>query len=175
MFAGLALFGSTFNLQAAAQQAENDRPGDLQSDAPSKPSPMGSPEDEMMARNAIKLSEQIRKETLNRARDAADIAASLRQHFQSQKALGNSEVKQLERLEKLTRKLRGDLGGEDAPVEIVDYPTNLEEGLKYLEKNTSELREGVEKTPRHVISTALIDCTNKVLDVVRYVRKKISP
>lgn len=172
----LSILFALTGTKALAQSAEDQTTGDSiqrQEQNSKKTSPLGNPEDEMMARNAIKLDEHLRKEMLDRARDVADIASSVNGAFHQHQTLTGQEVKQLERMEKMTRKLRGDLGGEEAPVEIENYPTTLAEGLEFLKKRTDALREGVEKTPRHVINASLIHCSNEVLDVVRFVRKQL--
>ena len=49
-------------------------------------------------------------------------------------------------------------------------PYHLESALDRLAEISVELRKMVEKTPRQVISASLIERTNQLLEVVRYVR-----
>jgi hypothetical protein len=130
----------------------------------------GTPEAEMMARREIKVAEKERQENLDRAREAAQLAAEIHSAFNKNQALGRTEMKKLERLEKLTRRIREQAGGSDGEV-TVDYPSGqLESILEKLAEMSETMRKGVEKTPRQVVSAYVIERTNELLEIIRYVR-----
>ena len=142
---------------------KNARPGDSKTMT-------GTPEAEMLARSEIKAAEKEYKENLDRAREAAQLSTEIRDAFSNTKAFSRTEQKKLERLEKITRKLRNGAGGSDAELTDAEAPSLLEPALARLAELTDKLRKGVEKTPRQVISAAVIERANEVLEIIRAVR-----
>lgn len=161
---------------AGAQQAQRRGGlGMIEDPSETKPPPLGDPGAEMMARNAIKLEEQMRTEALARVRESAALAAHLHEQYLLHQSLTQQDIKQLDRLEKIVKKARGAMGGEDDDGEIKDQPTNLQAALERLDKTATMLRDGLEKTPRQVVSAALIGCANDVLETVKIVRRQAAP
>src|SRR3954470_24896884 len=72
---------------------------------------IGDPQQEMLARREIETAEKDHRENVDRAREAAQLSTEIRDSFVNNKALGRNEVKKLERLEKITRKIRSEAGG----------------------------------------------------------------
>jgi len=126
--------------------------------------------EEMLARREIKFAEKERKENLERAREAAQLGAEVHEAFAKNQTLGRTEIKKIERLEKLTRKIREEAGGSSGDVTIEDVPRDLNSALGKLEELSEEMRKGVEKTPRQVVSAFVIERTNQLLEIIRYVR-----
>jgi hypothetical protein len=143
--------------------AENSRPGANRSD-------LGSPEDEMRARNEIKIAEKARQENLERAKEAAQLGVEIRDGFSKTSMLGSSEIKKLERLEKLARRIRSSAGGSDDAEPLDNVPASLPPALNRLAETTEALCKGVEKTPRMVISTTVIERANELLEIIRFIR-----
>ena len=166
-----------FLLAAAAAAAQAQiRPGPSTNDplngaqnAPLR-NPLGSPEDEMRARMEIKIAEKERTENLERAREAAQLGSEIRQSFVANKVLGSSEIKKLERLEKLARRIRSRSGGDDDDEPLQKVPTELETAIDRLAEMSEALRKGVEKTPRQVVSASVIERANELLEIIRFVR-----
>ncbi len=131
---------------------------------------LSQPEEEMMARRAIKLAEKERQENLDRAREAAQIGAQLHDSFLKNKALGRDDFKKLDRLEKVTRKIRSEAGGSDDDEGLKDAPPHLEKALERIAEVSEAVHQGVEKTPRQVVSADLIERTNELLEIIRFVR-----
>jgi hypothetical protein len=130
-------------------------------------SPLGSPEEEMMARREIKVAEKAHQENLARAAEAAQLASELQTSFAHNQSLGRDEFKKLDRLEKLTRRIRHEAGGSDDPEELKDAPNALEPALTRLAETSEALRKGVEKTPRQVVSALVIERANEVIEIIR--------
>jgi hypothetical protein len=126
--------------------------------------------EEMRARWEIKYAEKERLENLDRAREAAQLGSELYTTFSHTKTFSPTEKKKLDRLEKVTRKIRSQAGGSDGEVSIENMPSQTEPALKRLAGMTDDLRKAVEKTPRQVISAAVIERANEVLEVIRYIR-----
>jgi len=131
---------------------------------------VGSPEDEMMARQDIKALEKDYQDNVERAREAAQLSTEIRDAYVHNKAFGRTEQKKLERLEKLARKIRSEAGGSDGDVTIEDVPSQMEPALARLTEVSDKVREGVEKTPRQVVSASVIEQANELLEIIRYVR-----
>jgi len=130
----------------------------------------GSPESEMRARVALKAEKKQYDENLARAREASQLATELVDAFEKSKAFASADSKKLERLEKLTKKIRNEAGGSETDPDVKDIPAAMEGAVKQLAEWTDDLRKLVEKTPRHVISASVIDQANKLLGLIEYVR-----
>ncbi|MEO8435388.1 MAG: hypothetical protein ABI596_10880 [Pyrinomonadaceae bacterium] len=129
------------------------------------------PIEEMHVRRIIKLAEKQHLENLDRAREAAKLSANLKQAFLSTKALDVSDRKKLEKVEKLTRRVRSEAGGSDSEAALERVPSDLEDALSRLADLSEQMRKEVEKTPRQVVSTAVIECANRLLEVLEYTRR----
>lgn len=125
---------------------------------------------EYAARAALKREEAQRKETIDRAKEAARLAAELRDSFERTKSLSADGLTKLGQIEKLVRKIRSYAGGsgDDEPLE--DPLQNAENAVERLAKIADELRERVEKTPRHVVSATVIERSNQLLELVKMLR-----
>src|SRR2546427_8773121 len=127
-------------------------------------------EEEMRVRRAIKLAEKEYKENVNRARELAELGAQLEEAAKEGRSFGRDESKKLERVEKLARKIRTEAGGSDEDTLLNNPPGKLESALARLAEVSESLYKSVEKTPRQVISTAVIEKANVVLQLTRLVR-----
>jgi len=129
---------------------------------------------EMRARRDIKAAEKEHQENMDRAREAAQISVELRDAYTHYKTLGRAEFKKLDRLEKITRHIRSDAGGsDDRDTTMEKTPTQLEAALSRLAEVSEEIRKGVEKTPRQVISAPVIEHSNELLDIIAFIRKQV--
>ena len=156
-FAGAAQAQVTRSPSAAEAEADYD-------------TMLGSPAREMRARLEIERSEKLRRENLERAREVAQLGTELRDAFTSHKALERAEVKKLERLEKLTRRIRSEAGGSDDEEPLEDAPSGLDVAMTRIAELSDELRKGVEKTPRLVVSASVIKHANQLLELISFVR-----
>ena len=164
-FCLLALFGG-----AASAQRSPIAGADRSSSGSESSIMLGSPMDEMLARRDIRAAEKERRENLERAREAAQLGAEIHTAFTKNETLSRTELKKLERLEKLTRRIREEAGGSSGDVTLENPPREMKSALGKLEALSEEMRKGVEKTPRQVISAFVIERTNEVLEIIRYVR-----
>ncbi len=132
--------------------------------------PLGSPEDEMRARNEIKYYEKLHRENVERARETAELSEKIRAAYDAQKSFGQTERKNLERIEKLVRRIRSAAGGSSGDTDENNSPRNLTAALSRLAETSDSLKTGVEKTPRMVVSAAVIERSNELLQLLRYLR-----
>jgi hypothetical protein len=136
--------------------------------------PMTSIEEEMKAKRAIKFAEKEYRENIDRARELADLGSQLGESFKKNQRFDREDWKKLDRLEKLTRAIRNSAGGSDSEPEIDRHSVRLTVNVNKLFDVVGSLAERVEKTPRHVISAAVIDEANVLLELIRLVRE-LSP
>ena len=149
-------------------------PADTTSNNPAKPDSampdFGSPESEMRAKLILKAEKKQYDENVARAREAAQLATQLAETYAAKQAFSSADGKKLERLEKLTKRIRNEAGGSETDADVKDIPNALEAAVKRVAEIADDLRKLVETTPRHVISAAVIDEANKLLGVIQHVR-----
>ena len=163
----LAIFAGGGLSQAQGQIGSNDPFG--KSD-PQKDTMLGSPEVEMRARLEIQRAEKLRRENLERAREVAHLGVELHDNYAKNRAFDHTDIKKLERLEKLTRRIRSEAGGSDDDETLEDAPREMEGALTRIALLSVALRKGVEKTPRLVVSATVIDHANQLLELINFVR-----
>ena len=127
-------------------------------------------ETDVRTRLIIKAEKKAYEEHVERAKEAKQIAAELKAVYDAKQALNSADQKKLERLEKLTRRIRNEVGGSDDDADPKDLPKSIGEAIESMAKMTEELCDQVEKTPRHVISATIIDQANKLISVIQFVR-----
>ena len=151
---------------------------------PSTPDPMtkdtskddstrfGSPEAEMRSKLLLKDEKKKYDEHVARAKEVSQLASQLSQSYETRKSFNSDDQKKLERLEKLTKRIRNDCGGADAisDADVKDIPPEMRETIKKLASMADELQKLVENTPRNVISAAVIDQANKLVGLIQHVR-----
>jgi hypothetical protein len=133
--------------------------------------PFTTLEEEMRAKREIHSAEKAHKENLSRARDLAALGVDLSTNFKLKSHLDREDFKKLEKAEKLTKNIRDAFGGSTDEVLIEKPPANLGEAMTQLAQLTDQLKERVEKTPKRVISAAVIDEANVLLELIRIVRR----
>jgi hypothetical protein len=130
----------------------------------------GSPESEMRAKMNIKEEKRKYDEHLARAREVSKLAEQVCDSYESHKAFVQEDGKRLERLEKLTKRIRNDAGGSDNDPDSDNIPGSLDKAVKLVAAAAKDLQEKVEKTPRNVVSAAVIDQANRLLGMVHHLR-----
>jgi hypothetical protein len=130
---------------------------------------IGSHEREMRAKLALRAEKKAYDENLARAKETSEIASQLLDSYHAKKSFNAEDSKKLERIEKLARRIRNEAGGTDTDIEIELEPA-MEAAMKSVADVSEELRKEVEKTPRHVISTTVIDQANKLIELIQHVR-----
>jgi hypothetical protein len=162
-----------FLASAAAQQNTVQKPLSVDGDKSSVDDvsrPFSVIEEEMRAKRAIKFAEKEYQENLDRARDLSMLGASIVSSFKQKRELDREDVRKLEKVEKLAKGIRSAAGGSEDNVEMDKPPRDLASAMDMLGELSKSLKERVEKTPKHVISAAVIDEANVLLELIRIVR-----
>ena len=132
--------------------------------------PLTTFEEEMRAKHAIKLAEREHKENLDRAREIAQLGKELREIFKGKTTIDRNSLKKIERLEKLTKKVRGEAGGEGEEVNIVDRPADISAAAVKIAETSEALSKNVQNTPRQVVSASVIGEANVLLELIKILR-----
>jgi hypothetical protein len=130
----------------------------------------GSRETDARTRLILKAEKKEYEEHVARAKEVSDLATELKTSYAATNALNGADQKKLERLEKLTKRIRNDVGGSEMDADPKDLPSTVTDGINVMADMASKLYDEVEKTPRRVVSTSLIEQANKLLAVIQFVR-----
>ena len=125
----------------------------------------------MRARVALKAEKKEYEDNLARAREAAELGTQISEEYGARQTVDAEEAKKLERLEKLARKIRSEAGGSGLDEDYENPPRTLDSAIKRVKELATALQKDVEKTPRHVVSAAVIDHANDLLGVIQNLRK----
>src|SRR5262245_42789686 len=130
----------------------------------------GSRETDARTRLILKAEKKAYEEHVERAKEASDLAAEVKSNYAAANVLNAADQKKLERLEKLTKRIRNEVGGSEMDANPKDLPNTVGDGINIMADMAKELYDEVEKTPRRVVSTSLIEQANKLLAVIQFVR-----
>jgi hypothetical protein len=166
----IILVASTYWAQAQSSSSVLEAPPPAVSTQRQEQTNLGSPEAELLQRARIKHEEESHKELRQRADEAAQIGLELRKTFESRQNFNREDLKKLERVEKLARKIRGSIGGSGDDALPDDLPTGLETAVTQLAALTDELNQAVKKSSRLVVSGAVIERSNRLIGLVRHLR-----
>ena len=132
--------------------------------------PITEMEAEIKAKQAIKYAEKGHQENIDRAKEIAQIGKELKSAITDKPILSRDSQKKIERLEKLTRKIRGEAGGEDQEIQISNRPSDVSSTVSRIADAADTLSKEVQNTPRQVVSTAVIENANVLLELIKIVR-----
>lgn len=127
-------------------------------------------EEEMRAKRAIKVAEREYQKNVDRARDLSALGEAVNSSFKQKSYLGRDEIQKLEKAEKLAKAIRNAAGGSEDDDKMDQPPKDLACALKMFAELTTSLKKNVEKTSKYVVSAAVIDEANVILELTRIVR-----
>lgn len=125
---------------------------------------------ENIQKGRIEEEKKEYEEMIKRGEEAAKLSEELSKSFEQSQTLSPEDVKKLARLEKLVKKIRDDLGGEDDKDIDASKPSSLMNALKSVQENASSLLSALKKTTRLTISAVAIESSNAVLKLVKFIR-----
>ena len=131
---------------------------------------LGAPEEEIIRRAEIKHEEASHQDMVDRADETAIIGEQLLNSFRKNKSLSKDDLKKLDRMEKLVRKIRGGAGGSDDDEPLDNPPQQLEKAVAKLAELSDQLNKSVQKTSRLVISAAVINSSNELIELIKHIR-----
>jgi Rieske Fe-S protein len=136
--------------------------------------PLTTFEEEMRAKRLIKMAEKDHEDNLKRAREIAQIGKELQETLKDKSAVDRDSLKKVERLEKLTKKIRSEAGGDDEQVTIDNKPADLCGAVTQIAQASESLSKNVQDTPRQVVSASVIGKANVLLELLKMVRGFVS-
>lgn len=131
---------------------------------------------ETMAKQRIAREKKEFKELLEKSEEAVKLSEELEKSFTDSNQLTSEDRKKLERLEKLLKKIRSDLGGDDdGEKEIFDKDetqesSTMSNALKTLQTNAAQLFSEIKKSTRYSVSVIAIQTSNALLKLVKFIR-----
>jgi hypothetical protein len=127
---------------------------------------------ESLARQRIEREKKDFAELLARAEEALKLSSELEKSFTQNNQLSSTDLKKLDRLEKIVKKIRNELGGDgdDKSVELNEKPLSITNALKALQNSTVKLVDELKKTTRYSVSVIAVESSNFLLRVVRFLR-----
>lgn len=149
---------------ASAQIPDNTPPALAKSEEINKPKGFL----ETMQKMRIEQEKKEYKEMMNRSEQALKLSEQLEKSFSQHGKLTKENYDQIASIEKLTKKIRSELGGDDDD-DKSDQPTISEaDAVKTLRERVVNLYDALKKTSRFSISAAAIEGTNAVLKIARF-------
>ena len=130
----------------------------------------GNRGNEARTRMILKKEKKEYEEHVERAQEARDLAAELQKTYEIAHSFNAADYKKLERLEKLTRRVRNEVGGSNTDADPKELPRTHDEAVSLLADMARELCDEVEKTPRRVVAASIINQANKLIALIQYVR-----
>ena len=165
-FSVSVVFGQTSSPKTSTPQIPN-ADGKKSSD---DQGPLTTFEEEIRAKRMIKMAEKDHQDNLDRAKEIQQIGKELKASLQGKDALDRDSLKKIERLEKLTKKVRGEAGGESEELTLVNPPTDLPAAACQIGEKTESLSKEVQSTPRQVVSASVINSANILLELIKVAR-----
>ncbi|MGB8506793.1 MAG: hypothetical protein WCD76_00175 [Pyrinomonadaceae bacterium] len=175
LFIYLALIIST----ACATQAQSIP--DASSGNPQSPSSreenrsLSLPQEEMRFKAAVKREESEHRNLLEKADEAARIGDEINTAFERNKSLTRDDLKKLERMEKLARKIRSAAGGSNDEDILKELPAGLDASIARLVALSDLIGKSVRKTSRLVVSASVIQNSNELIILIKHIRTFTQP
>ena len=158
--AGTADLRAQVNLPEASTRSGRPHPKD---DLPEKMK-------ENLYKKKLEQEKKEFEEMIRRGEEAAKLSEEITLSFEKQNNLSAEDRKKLERLEKLVKKIRDDLGGKDDDEMGKERPADLINALKAVRENAENLLSALKKTTRLSISAVAIESSNTVLKLIKFIR-----
>ena len=125
---------------------------------------------ENLKKHEIERNKKEHEKMLENGEEAVRLSEELVASFEQNNQLSVKDAEKLERIEKLVKKIRSELGGDDEKEAEEEKPSTLEVAVKTLRKTTVSLLNELKKTTRYSISAVAIQSSNSLLDIVRFLR-----
>lgn len=127
---------------------------------------------ESLAKQRIEREKKDYAELLARGAEAVKLSDELEKSFAQNNRISPIDQKKLDRLEKLVKKIRSELGGDDdeKSAELDNKSLSIVNALETLRNNAAKLVDELKKTTRYSVSVVAVESSNLLLKVVRFLR-----
>ena len=141
------------------RKEESDRPKSIQ---------------ETLEKMRIEKAKKEYDSMLARGEKAVLLADELEKTLSGGSTFTRKEIEKIETLEKLVKRIRSDLGGQNDEDKKLNgdsgLPGNIVDGIYTLRKTTVNLMEELKKSSRFTVSATAIQSSNAVLRIARFLR-----
>lgn len=124
---------------------------------------------ENLKKHQIKRDQKKFEDMLKDGEEAVKLSEELELSLNQNNRFLRDDIKKLERLEKLVKNIRQELGGADDKEEE-KVSLDFQNAILSLKDKVVDLFEELKKTSRHSISAAAIQSSNSILKLVRFLR-----
>lgn len=126
---------------------------------------------ETLAKHRIEQDKKDHDELIERGEQVLKLSEQLENSYKQNRKLSKADYERLETLEKLLKKIRKELGGDDDDNdENEEKPSDIGVAVKSLRENTLSLIDYLQKTTRYSISATAIQSSNTILRIVKFMR-----
>lgn len=127
---------------------------------------------ESLAKQRIEREKKDFAELLSRGEEAVKLSDELEKSFSQNNQLSTADRKKIDRLEKIVKKIRNEIGADndDEAIEADNKPLSVHTALKTLQNNTVKLVDELKKTTRYSVSVIALESSSLLLKVVRFLR-----
>ncbi len=139
---------------------------------PRQEEPLPKNVQETLKKNELKQLKKDYEEMLANGEEAVKLSEEVENSFEKNNKLNAGDVQKLEKIEKLLKKIRKELGGDDAdePEETVEKPSSIKEAISTLKESAAGLFDELKRTSRYSISVVAIQSSNSLLKIIRFIR-----
>jgi len=169
-FAAVIVFSGAVAFGQAGPTKTQAPPTTMPKGSDDDQSPLTTFEEEIRAKRMIKMAEKDHQENVDRAKEIQQIGKELKESLQGKSVVDRDNLKKIERLEKLTKKVRGEAGGESEDLTIVNPPKDLSDAACQIGEKSESLSKEVQNTPRQVVSASVISSANILLELIKIAR-----
>lgn len=126
---------------------------------------------ETIQKRRIKAEEKEFQELIQSGEEAVKISDELAKSYEETKKLTTDDQKKLEKLEKIVKKIRNELGAEDDKEKTAeDTPSSLSVALNNIKDNTASLLGELKKRTKYSISVIAVESSNTIWKLVKFLR-----
>lgn len=131
---------------------------------------------ENLAKQRIAREKKDYQELLDRSQEAVKLSEELEKSFADSSRITADDEKKLDRLEKLLKKIRTELGaGDDGDLnneefDKIDKSAGLINAFKILQTSSAQLFDEIKKSTRYSVSVVAVQTSNALLKLVKFIR-----
>jgi len=140
---------------------------------------------ETLYKHKIERAKKDHDEMIERGEEALKLSEELEKSVSNNNRLSPQDQAKLVRLEKITKKIRKELGGGDDDgemiieeseeftvevTELVEKPSALASAIKKLHSTTTSLVNELKKTSRFSVSVIAIQSSNSLLKILKFIK-----
>ena len=131
---------------------------------------------EMLSKQQTEREKKEYAELIERGEDALKLSEQLERDFERTRKLSSAAIGRLHEYEKLVKKIRDDLGGDDDGETLFAVerpaPQSKRDAFKTLRNSTAWLVEEIKRSTRFSVSVAAIEGSNSLIRLARFLRIK---